>query len=770
MAGTWHGLTNQPAFHPSTMLLLTDGRVMVQEEATPHWHVLTPDSSGSYLDGTWSTLADMSFWRRYYASGILKDGRVIVVGGEQSGDGDDSRKGEIYDPVQDSWMPIALPPWSQVGDASSCILPDGRLMIAALDDGECLIYDPDANAWSAAASKSSRANEETWVLQPDGTILTAQTFSPFESEKYVISSDTWQSEGALPVSLVDRMMNEIGPAMLLYNGKTIFFGAANVDDKGKTAIYSPPAIPTGVGTWAAGPDIPTVDSTTMVSNDCPATLLTNGNVLFTAAPFVDGNWGSPIYFFEYDPVANTINPVPTPPDNMAKLFWSRMLLLPTGEALFSPAKEDMQLYRPLGGPMEAWRPTISSVTAHLNALGIGYWELTGTQLNGLSQANIYGDDCSNATNYPLVRLRNLSTGHISYARTYGFSTMGVATAGTLQSLRFTVGGIPPGNYELTAVANGIASHGVHFIYEPIRKLEILDNSVLKREFEYLGKIVYEGDPWRRWEVVDPEIVELRTQVKSLTNSVRRLETLIERKQLPEVGKRVAAEALRGERQEDEAEDEEDEGRRGNDPRPCGGWRSLGAAGRHFRSAGGGSPEPRGARRRAERALRSPIRVLRANGGWQPRRRRRTDGRCQPRADRAAADALVLRRGGARIPGRRAPCLALVLPLLAPVPRRQPTNGRQPHRAGAGGALLAPPGARRRDRDRAAHARFAGHPPLAQEPRARRRRYRLRRRPGGVTGRLPLGGGRLAARGSRGRRIPARVVRWGLTPPRCDERP
>ena len=31
---------------------------------------------------------------------------------------------------------------------------------------------------------------------------------------------------------------------------------------------------------------------------------------------------------------------------------------------------------------------------------------------------------------------------------------------------------------------------------------------------------------------------MRTQVKSLTNSVRRLETLIERKELPEVGKRV----------------------------------------------------------------------------------------------------------------------------------------------------------------------------------------------------------------------------------------
>ena len=40
------------------------------------------------------------------------------------------------------------------------------------------------------------------------------------------------------MSLVDHAMAEIGPGMLLYNGKTIFFGADNVSGKGKTAIYT----------------------------------------------------------------------------------------------------------------------------------------------------------------------------------------------------------------------------------------------------------------------------------------------------------------------------------------------------------------------------------------------------------------------------------------------------------------------------------------------------------------------------------------------------
>ncbi|HEY1262837.1 MAG TPA: hypothetical protein VGF06_04885, partial [Terriglobales bacterium] len=81
MAGIWKALKTQPNFNASTMILLTDGRVMVQEFLTNHWHALNPDSKGSYREGWWSTLADSSVYREFYASGVLKDGRVFVCGG-----------------------------------------------------------------------------------------------------------------------------------------------------------------------------------------------------------------------------------------------------------------------------------------------------------------------------------------------------------------------------------------------------------------------------------------------------------------------------------------------------------------------------------------------------------------------------------------------------------------------------------------------------------------------------------------------------------------
>ena len=549
MAGKWDALKNQPTFNTSTMFLLSDGRVMVQEEATAHWHALTPDDTGSYINGTWSDLADMAFWRRYYASGMLKDGRIIIVGGEQDGDTiQDTNKGEIYDPDADSWTSIPTPPgWSQVGDASSCILPDGRLIIGALLDGKCTIYNPASNSWTNAASKTGRANEETWILEPDGTVITVQCWSPFQSEKYIISSDTWQNEGSPAVTLVDPVMNEIGPAMLCYNDKTIFFGAANIKGIGKTALYTRASMPTAKGTWAAGPNIPKINGMTMVCNDCPASLMPNGKVLVTAANFLNNDWGNPIHFFEYDPVANTMVQVSDPPNNAAQLYWSRMLLLPTGQVMFSPSSNDVQIYTPDGGPQEAWRPTINSITANSGGLfqPADYYLLQGTQLNGLSQANTYGDDCQPATNYPLVRLRNTSANKIYFARTYAFSTMAVATGSSIQSCRFEASGVPYGNYELVVIANGISSHEMFFSHDPPNKPFFVDHG-LKHVFEHYGKLIYEGDPfhWRDW-IVDPaEVVRLQQQMKQLQNTVKRLNSLIAARELPRVGEKVAKEASR----------------------------------------------------------------------------------------------------------------------------------------------------------------------------------------------------------------------------------
>src|SRR6202042_2156388 len=97
-----------------------------------------------------------------------------------------------------------------------------------------------------------------------------------------------------------------------------------------------------------------------------------------------------------------------------------LLVLPTGQVLLGGTA----VYTSTGTYQQAWAPTISSYPASVTR-GSTY-QISGTQFNGLSQANSFGDEYQTATNYPLVRITNTSTGHVFYTRTHDHSTMGVA--------------------------------------------------------------------------------------------------------------------------------------------------------------------------------------------------------------------------------------------------------------------------------------------------------------------------------------------------------
>jgi hypothetical protein len=123
LSGTWTALTNLAPTSISTMLLLSDGTVMAQgggnNTTVNTWYKLTPDSSGNYVNGTWSTRASMGTARRFYASNVLTNGNVFLVGGEYSGSNGAqnwTNTGEIYNPVSNSWSAIANFPQSQFGD------------------------------------------------------------------------------------------------------------------------------------------------------------------------------------------------------------------------------------------------------------------------------------------------------------------------------------------------------------------------------------------------------------------------------------------------------------------------------------------------------------------------------------------------------------------------------------------------------------------------------------------------------------------------------
>ena len=88
-------------------------------------------------------------------------------------------------------------------------------------------------------------------------------------------------------------------------------------------------------------------------------------------------------------------------------------------------------------------------------------------MNGLSQANGYGDDAQMATNYPLVRLKRFGSKKVFFCRTFDHSTMALATGHRPHSTHFHVPPtIPTGRYELAVIANGIHSRPVKVHVKP----------------------------------------------------------------------------------------------------------------------------------------------------------------------------------------------------------------------------------------------------------------------------------------------------------------
>ena len=83
--------------------------------------------------------------------------------------------------------------------------------------------------------------------------------------------------------------------------------------------------------------------------------------------------------------------------------------------------------------------------------------LFGFKFNGASQANSYGDDAQEATNYPIVRITNVATGHVFYCRTHDHSTMAVGYSGPTYTHLDIPSNMESGQSYLEVVVNGIAS-------------------------------------------------------------------------------------------------------------------------------------------------------------------------------------------------------------------------------------------------------------------------------------------------------------------------
>jgi len=409
--------------------------------------------------------------------------------------------------------------WDFIGDSPWTLLPNGHLLLGEKFTKAMAELDPKTLRWTNVSShaKDDVFAEEGLTLLPGGSVLTVNMTDFNFAQRFIPNANPansgWVNAGSTPVKLPATDTNgakniiydngmrvyhppgEIGPAILRPDGTVFNSGAActipgPATDPNACVIYSPVAhsaiYDTKTGKWTAGPDLPTHGALGGEgAGDTWSSLLPNGNVLVQTNPpgitndklkRANARYGSirtHAGHLAAEEAAPGFAPQQTcPPTSIWRLYefngtslipepagsmcnnQPSLLLLPTGEVMLNLNF----VYKSSGTFMNVWRPTITSFLFSNNVNPGGTYQIFGRQFNGLSQANAFGDEFQVATNFPLVRITNNATGDVSYARTYNFSTMGVATGSAIVSTWFDVPtNLETGDSKLEVVANGIPS-------------------------------------------------------------------------------------------------------------------------------------------------------------------------------------------------------------------------------------------------------------------------------------------------------------------------
>ena len=461
--------TLAPNNNYGSIMLLSDGRAFCKSDGGATnggqncgniWNILTPNATGSYVNGTWSSAAPMISERYSYPADVLMNGNVYVAGGEYGTDGtQNGYHAEVYNPVINSWTACAgTNSGNVISDGNSVLLANGNVLQSIVNQPyptTTVIYNHTTNTFGSGPSSIGGQNESMWLKLPDSSILMVDEGTQV-SERYIPSINQWIADANVPVALYDPWGLEAGPALMLPDGRAIFFSALG------TSAYYTPSGTTAPGTWTTGPTMP--NGTGMP--DAPAAMMQNGIILLACSPKPTQNteFASPTYWYTFDYTTNTYTAVNAPTGGASFNGISQqvdLLNLPNGQVLCcinsDPTSRQYYVYTPTGAVVSAGKPIVDSTTVVSCTEFMAY----GKNFNGISQGSAFGDENQNDSNYPIVKLK--SGNNVYYCRSHDWNSSDIWTGNRMATTGFTLpAGITPGNYYLFVIANGISSDSIAF--------------------------------------------------------------------------------------------------------------------------------------------------------------------------------------------------------------------------------------------------------------------------------------------------------------------
>jgi N-acetylneuraminic acid mutarotase len=257
-----------------TATQLQDGRVLVTGgvgTATSEFFANILASAELYdpSTGRWTATGSMLGIRVGHTATLLPDGRVLVVGGGSSSDGNAGplATAELYDPNTGTWT--ATRNTIGAGPGRTATLLDSGEVLLTGGVGENLetlaiaeLYDPATDSWSATGDMADARSGHRATLLLDGKVLVVGG-GLASAELYDPATAQWAATGDTSGILVGHTAARLSDGTVIVAGGMAGTGASSV-----AQLYDP-----STGEWTGTGDM--VEARTGYQ----ATLLPNGTVL-----------------------------------------------------------------------------------------------------------------------------------------------------------------------------------------------------------------------------------------------------------------------------------------------------------------------------------------------------------------------------------------------------------------------------------------------------------------------------------------------------------
>src|SRR5262249_37188704 len=124
---------------------------------------------------TWSSTGSMAVGRFSFTATTLQNGKVLVAGGNISGD-TATNTAELYDPATGTFNATGSMHDARVG-FSATLLRNGKILVEGGSSNSVLalasaeLYDPATGTWSATGSMNQGRQQHSAVLLRNGSVL-----------------------------------------------------------------------------------------------------------------------------------------------------------------------------------------------------------------------------------------------------------------------------------------------------------------------------------------------------------------------------------------------------------------------------------------------------------------------------------------------------------------------------------------------------------------------------------------------------------------------